>query len=124
MSTRAVTALLAGVALAAAAGCGSSSSSSLPAGASAARGRMLIGYYGCGACHVIGGIATAQGHVGPPLTGFVRRYREIAGMLPNTPANVARWIMDPPRFLPRVDMPVLGVGRRAALDITAYLYRQ
>jgi len=117
-------AALAGLALAGSAGCGASAFSTLPAGASAARGRMLIGYYGCGACHVIGGIATAQGHVGPPLTDFVRRYREIAGVLPNTPANVVRWIMDPPRFLPKVDMPVLGVGRRGALDITAYLYGQ
>jgi cytochrome c len=113
---------LALAALAALAGCGSSAPRS-PAGASAARGRELIEYYGCGACHVIGGIATARGHVGPPLTGFARK-RQIAGALPNTPAGVVRWILSPQRIHPNADMPDLGLGRRGASDIAAYLYGQ
>ena len=108
------------------AGCGTGQahSPSLPASASASRGKMLIGYFGCGACHVIGGVATANGHVGPPLTNFTRSYPQIAGVLPNTPRNVVRWIMDPPKFVPKVDMPVLGIGRHGAEDIAAYLYHQ
>lgn len=95
-----------------------------PASWNASRGHMLIEYYGCGACHVIGGVSNATGHVGPPLTNFESRYREIVGVLPNTPRNVVRWIMDPPRFVRGVDMPNLDVRRPGAQDIAAYLYRQ
>jgi cytochrome c len=91
---------------------------------SASRGKALIEYYGCGSCHVIGGVPDANGHVGPPLTNFGRRYHQIAGVLPNTPRNVVRWIMNPPQFVPKVDMPVLGIGPQGAGDITAYLYGQ
>jgi cytochrome c2 len=90
----------------------------------AAKGKKLIEYYGCGACHVIGGVPNANGHVGPPLTHFTRRYHQIAGVLPNTPQNVVRWIRDPKKFVPKVDMPVLGVAKQGAEDITAYLYGQ
>ena len=87
-------------------------------------GKTLIEYYGCGSCHVIGGVSGANGHVGPPLTNFTRRYHLIAGVMQNTPNNVVRWIMNPPKFVHGVDMPVLGIGRHGAQDITAYLYRQ
>lgn len=106
------------------AGCGGASPAATPSSWSPARGKMLIEYYGCGACHRIGGISLANGHVGPPLTNFVRRYRLIAGTLPNTPQNVVRWILDPPKIVPTVDMPDLGLGRHGAEDIAAYLYRQ
>jgi cytochrome c2 len=95
-----------------------------PASWDASRGHTLIEFYGCGACHVIGGVTNANGHVGPPLTHFTVRYREIVGLLPTTPQNVVRWIMDPPRFVHRVDMPNLGVQRQGAQDIAAYLFRQ
>ena len=109
----------------AASGCGNATQHpKLPPSASASRGKMLIEYYGCGACHVIGGISTANGHVGPPLTNFSRRYTQIVGVLPNTPRNLVRWIMNPLRYAPKGDMPVLGVGPRGALDIAAYLYSQ
>lgn len=119
------TAIAAAAALVAvASGCGATSHPKLPPSASPARGKMLIQYYGCGACHVIGGVSTANGRVGPPLTNFSRTYHQIAGVMPNTPHNVVHWIMDPPKYVPNVDMPVLGVGRKGAFDIAAYLYRQ
>jgi cytochrome c len=83
-------------------------------------GRRLIVYYGCGACHVIGGIGGADGHVGPSLRGF-SGLRMIAGKLPNTPENAARWIHDPQKIVPGVDMPVLGIGMNGARAIAAYL---
>ena len=61
-------------------------SAATPAGA-----RSIIDPESCGACHEIPGIADANGQVGPPLTHFARR-TVIAGMLPNTPANLVRWI--------------------------------
>jgi len=125
VSTRALAAVTAaGAAAALLAGCGGGARATVPSSWSPARGRTLIDYYGCGACHRIGGIPLANGHVGPPLTNFVRRYRLIAGVLPNTPQNVVRWILDPPKIVPTVDMPDLGLGRHGAEDVVAYLYRQ
>lgn len=125
MTARAPIALtVLGVAAVVLAGCGGASHAATPSSWKPARGKMLIEYYGCGACHRIGGISLANGHVGPPLTNFVRRYRLIAGVMPNTPQNVVRWILDPPKIVPTVDMPDLGLGRRGAEDVVAYLYRQ
>ncbi|HET8757668.1 MAG TPA: c-type cytochrome [Solirubrobacteraceae bacterium] len=99
-------------------GCGSTSSP--VQGADAGHGRDLILHYGCGSCHTIGGIETANGTVGPRLTGF-RSDRYIAGDLPNTPENAASWIQDPKRYEPGTIMPDLGVTAPEARDIVAYL---
>lgn len=85
------------------------------------RGRELIVHYGCGACHTIPGIDSARGLVGPPLYFWSRR-TIIAGELPNTPANLVRWIENPPAIEPGTAMPDLGINRRQARDIAAYLY--
>lgn len=125
VSARAAAGLaVSGAAAAVLAGCGGTAHALTPGSWSPSRGQALIEYYGCGACHRIGGIPLATGRVGPPLTNFVRRFRLIAGVLPNTPQNVVRWIMDPPKFVHGVDMPDLGLGRRGAEDAVAYLYRQ
>lgn len=86
-----------------------------------AHGKVLIQRYGCGSCHVIPGIDTAHGMVGPPLFFYSRR-TVIAGELPNTPDNLTRWIMSPPAIEPETAMPNLGVTNTQARDITAYLY--
>lgn len=85
------------------------------------RGKQLIQYYGCGACHTIPGIYTARGVVGPPLTYFSRRTM-IAGELPNSPNNLVRWIRNPKTIEPGTAMPVLGVTDSDAHDVAAYLY--
>ena len=84
-------------------------------------GARLIESYRCGACHTIPGIHDADGLVGPPLTLFARR-TYIAGVLPNTPPNLIRWVRDPPAVDPRTAMPVLGLSRQQATDVAAYLY--
>jgi len=85
------------------------------------RGSQLISSYGCASCHTIPGVADAHGLVGPPLTHFARR-SYIAGMLPNTEANLHRWIENPQDVVPGNAMPDLGVTPQDAADITAYLY--
>lgn len=105
------------------ASCGSGSGSQVLPGAQAGRGRSLIEYYGCGSCHQIGGIDTANGQVGPRLTDY-QSSRYIAGNLPNTPANTARWIEHPQRYQPGTIMPDLGVTPSQAADIAAYLAGQ
>jgi cytochrome c len=105
------------------AACGSGSSSQPLPGGQASRGKGLVEYYGCGACHVIGGIDTATGEVGPRLTDY-QDTRYIAGHLANTPENTARWIEDPQRFEPGTIMPDLGVTPAQAADIATYLEGQ
>lgn len=90
-------------------------------GGSAQRGAEVIARYDCGSCHVIPGIDGAGGLVGPPLLWFARR-TFIAGELPNTPANLIRWVRDPPSVEPGTAMPVLGLDEQQARDVAAYLY--
>lgn len=91
------------------------------AGGNAAHGKRVIEAKGCGACHVIPGIYTARGLVGPPLYFFSRRTM-IAGELPNSPDNLVRWIKDPKSVEPNTDMPDLGLTDEQARDVAAYLY--
>jgi cytochrome c1 len=86
-----------------------------------ARGAQLISSYGCAGCHTVPGVAGADGLVGPPLDHFALR-SYIAGMLPNTEANLHHWIEDPQAVVPGNAMPDLGVTPQDATDITAYLY--
>ncbi len=90
-----------------------------PAG-DAERGRLLLRQFGCGTCHRIPGVVAARGEVGPPLDGLARRVY-LAGMLPNTPDNLARWIRAPQAFDPRTAMPDMQVGEAHARDMVAYL---
>ena len=84
-------------------------------------GRALILANGCGTCHIIPGIDTAQGLVGPPLNHMARR-RIIAGVMQNTPANMAQWLLAPQQVVPGNAMPDVGLTEAEALDVTAYLY--
>ncbi|MGN6392606.1 MAG: c-type cytochrome [Gemmatimonadales bacterium] len=90
-------------------------------GGNPAHGAELIRGFGCGACHVIPGIAGAQGEVGPPLAGLVRR-AYIGGVLSNTSANLVRWIVNPRAVDPLTAMPTLGLSDGEARDVAAYLY--
>jgi putative membrane protein len=116
------TALLAGGGLLSVSAChGESEPLQSVVGGDAARGKQKIETYGCGSCHVVPGIRTARGAVGPPLTAFGRR-SFIAGELPNTSDSLIRWIENPQSVEPGTAMPNLGVGDRDARDIAAYLY--
>lgn len=90
-------------------------------GGDPARGARLIRDHGCGACHEIPGISGARGTVGPSLA-TLRRQAYVAGVLPNEPGGLVRWIVDPPAHSSRTAMPDLGVTEEEARDIAAYLY--
>jgi cytochrome c oxidase assembly factor CtaG/cytochrome c2 len=85
------------------------------------RGRVAIRKYGCGSCHAIPGITGAEGLVGPPL-GQIGSRVYIAGVLPNEPDNMIRWLENPPGVDEQTAMPNMGVTPRDARDISAYLY--
>lgn len=87
----------------------------------AEHGRQLIRQYGCGSCHTIPGVSGADATVGPPLIQMGRRIY-VAGMLRNTPDNLARWIEHPQAIVPGNVMPDMGVTREQAKDIAAYLF--
>lgn len=91
------------------------------AGGEPSRGAALIRYYGCGSCHSIPGIAGADALVGPPLDHFSKRIY-VAGVLRNTPDNLILWIRNPQKIVPGNVMPAMGIDRRDARDIAAYLY--
>ena len=90
------------------------------AGGSAARGARRIVENGCGARHLIPRIAGAHGKVGPPLTGLADR-AYLAGVLPNTPGGMIRWLVNPPAHSPETAMPDLDLTENEARDIAAFL---
>ncbi|MGB6102320.1 MAG: c-type cytochrome [Pusillimonas sp.] len=87
----------------------------------AGAGRKAVQQYLCATCHVIPGIVGANYHVGPSLAGMASR-KYIAGVLPNTPANMLRWLRDPTEVDPLTAMPDLDVSDQDARDIAAFLY--
>ena len=107
------------LALAGVGGAGAGNNSS-PGAGSPAHGAALIAAKGCGACHTIPGIGGANGLVGPPLTLMGRR-TFVAGLLRNTPQNLAAWVFEPQRFVPGNAMPSTGLTESEALDVAAYL---
>lgn len=88
--------------------------------ADADRGKVAIQQYACPTCHAIPGIVGASKPVGPPLDGMGKRGM-LAGILPNTPENMVRWLREPQGVSPESAMPDLGVTERDARDIAAYL---
>lgn len=87
----------------------------------AGAGRKALQQYLCATCHVIPGVVGANHHVGPSLGGIaVRKY--IAGVLPNRPANMLRWLRQPTAVDPLTAMPDLHVSDQDARDIAAFLY--
>ena len=90
-------------------------------GGDPSRGPDLLRKYGCQSCHTIPGVIGANGLVGPPLAGIASR-SYIAGVLPNAPDNMLRWIRDPRGVDSLTAMPNTGVTPSDARHIAAYLY--
>jgi cytochrome c oxidase subunit 2 len=74
----------------------------------AERGRQLFLADGCGACHAVRG-TPASGVVGPDLTHVASRASLAAGILPNEPAALERWISSSEALKPGVHMPAFGM---------------
>jgi len=119
-STILVTTLSAAL-LAACQGSGAGRAYGVASGGYARPGRDAITSRHCGACHDIPGVVGAHGVIGPPLASFSQR-TFVAGLLPNTPANLVRWLREPQRIDPLTAMPTLGLDEREARNVAAYLY--
>jgi cytochrome c1 len=80
----------------------------------------LVGKYGCGTCHAIPGIRGAEGQIGPPLNSFGKRIY-VAGMLPNNPPNLIRWLKNPQEVVSGNAMPNMGLTDEDARVLATYL---
>lgn len=84
------------------------------------RGRQLLARYHCGTCHSIPGVAASQGKFAASLEAYGRR-SYIVGRVPNEPALLARWIVEPGAIVPGTLMPNMGVSHADGRDMAAYL---
>jgi len=82
--------------------------------------QVMLRQYACDNCHVIRGMVGPDTRVGPSLEHWHRR-KYIAGILPNTQDNLARWIADPQQISPHTMMPDLDVIEPHARDMARYL---
>ena len=72
----------------------------------AAQGQQLFKTKGCAACHAVRGYAGGAPDK-PNLTNFGKRKYLAAGVLKNTPENLARWLRNPQAVKPGNYMPTL-----------------
>jgi len=94
-----------------------------PTGGDAARGATLFQQQTCASCHAVAGTgATSQ--VGPDLTHFGGRDTIAAGVLDNTPDNLAQWLKDPQAVKPGSHMPDLQLSDDQIRALVAYLEAQ
>ncbi len=93
---------------------------STEAGALMTAGSQAFMSGGCIACHTIAG-TLAQGVLGPDLTHVGGRRTIAAGILENSPEEMARWIRDPQAIKTGVLMPTMGLSEEQIQTIVAYL---
>ena len=74
----------------------------------------------CAACHAVRG-TDAGGILGPDLTHLMSRRTIAAGLLPNTPGNLAAWIADSQALKPGSRMPALALSGPELSATVTYL---
>ncbi len=72
-------------------------------------GKKLFVSKGCIACHTTKEVPGAVGTVGPNLDGVASRPAFAGGAIQNTPANMRRWLQNPPAMKPGTQMANLGL---------------
>jgi cytochrome c oxidase subunit 2 len=85
----------------------------------AADGAKVFADSPCTTCHMIQGVS--KGYIGPDLTHFGSRTTLAAGVLKNTPDNVAKWIAHPEDIKPGANMPALLLPGEKMSALVAYL---
>jgi len=91
----------------------------MPASGPAEQGaRVFLAH--CAACHTVRG-SGAAGLVGPDLTHLMSRHTLAAGLLPNTPGNLAGWVSNPQHLKPGSRMPNPTLSGPELADVMAYL---
>jgi cytochrome c oxidase subunit 2 len=83
-------------------------------------GQRLFEAQSCSGCHTIAG-TTADGRIGPDLSDFGERSAIGAITVPNTAAELRRWITDPQSIKPGNLMPPTQLTPQELDQIVAYL---
>jgi cytochrome c oxidase subunit II len=91
-----------------------------PPGGDAANGAKIFREKSCISCHTIAGVGPTP-RVGPDLTHFASRETLGAGILPNTPENLERWLRDPQQIKPGILMPNVKLNEDEVRAVGAYL---
>jgi len=76
-----------------------------------ANGETLVTRSMCVACHTIRGVPAMVGNIGPNLTHLGSRTTIAAGLYPNDPQHLARWVKNANAMKAGVTMPTFGVGQ-------------
>ena len=84
------------------------------------RGRHLFEQLTCVNCHTIAGTGLSP-RIAPDLTHLASRRTLGAGVLENTPSNLARWLHNPQAIKPGSHMPQVLLSEAQVQDLTAYL---
>lgn len=92
----------------------------VPTSGDAADGAALFQSLTCSNCHNIDG-TTANAHIGPDLTHLGSRETIGAGVLANTPENLATWLTNPQAVKPGINMPNLDLTSDEVNALVAYL---
>ena len=86
----------------------------------AAEGAKIFQEVACMNCHTIAGTPAAA-RVGPSLTYLATRDTIGAGVLTNTPDNIAKWLKNPAKYKPGSLMPNMKLTDEQVNAIVAYL---
>ena len=95
------------------------SNAAVPASEPARLGELAFEAH-CAACHAVRGTG-AGGILGPDLTHLMSRHTIAAGLLPNTPGNLAAWIADSQALKPGSRMPTLALSGPDLSSVVTYL---
>lgn len=85
-----------------------------------AEGQAVFEHNACITCHSIAG-TVANGRFGPDLTHLMSRDTIGAGTLPNTRADLEKWIKDPDAYKPACLMPAMKLSDQDGSQIVSYL---
>jgi cytochrome c oxidase subunit 2 len=85
----------------------------------AVKGKEIFSQSACVGCHTIAGVSA--GVLGPNLSHFGSRGTFAGAILPNTPANLVKWIENPAHVKPGALMPNLGMRDEQTKALAAYL---
>jgi cytochrome c oxidase subunit 2 len=88
--------------------------------ATASAGRRIFEKTSCINCHTIAG-TPANGRFGPDLTHVMSRDTIASGVVPNTPENLRRWILNPDDIKPGSRMPAMNLSGQELDAVTAYM---
>jgi cytochrome c oxidase subunit 2 len=91
----------------------------VPSADDAARGAKLFTQMTCVKCHAIAGNGEG-GQAGPDLTHIQSRSTLGAGVMQNTPSELARWLKDPQDVKPASHMPNVQLSDAQIADFVAY----